>query len=38
MGFLYDRSLPAVIAFSVSLQLSALPVLALARKKQSQPS
>ncbi len=35
MGFLYDRSLPAVIAFSVVLQLAALPVFLLARKRPS---
>lgn len=34
MGFLYDVSLPALIAFSVALQLAALPIFALARKQQ----
>lgn len=34
MGFLYDQSLPALIAFSMVLQLAALPVFALARRKQ----
>jgi predicted MFS family arabinose efflux permease len=38
MGFLYDRSLPAVVAFSVILQLSALPVLFFARKRQNHQS
>lgn len=33
MGFLYDRSVPAVIVFSVASQLAALPVLVLARKR-----
>ncbi len=33
MGFLYDRSVPAVIVFSVILQLAALPVFLLARKR-----
>jgi MFS family permease len=33
MGFLYDVSLPALIAFSIILQLSALPVFVLAKKK-----
>ena len=32
MGLLYERSIPAVVVFSVALQLLALPVLALARK------
>jgi predicted MFS family arabinose efflux permease len=31
MGFLYDRSIPLLIAFSVVLQLAALPVLFLAK-------
>jgi predicted MFS family arabinose efflux permease len=38
VGFLYDRSLPAVAAFSVILQLSALPVLFFARKRQNHQS
>jgi len=33
MGFLYDVSLPALIAFSVVSQLAALPVFLLARKR-----
>ena len=32
MGLLYEKSIPAVVVFSVALQLLALPVLALARK------
>jgi MFS family permease len=32
MGLLYDRSIPAVVIFSVALQLAALPVFALAKK------
>lgn len=35
MGFLYDQSLPALIAFSIALQLAALPVFALAKRKQA---
>jgi predicted MFS family arabinose efflux permease len=35
MGFLYDKSIPGLIAFSVSLQLLALPVLATAYASQS---
>src|SRR5579864_7984482 len=35
MGMLYDKSLPALIAFSIVLQLAALPVFALARREQS---
>lgn len=31
MGFLYDRSIPVLIAFSVALQLAALPVLFFAK-------
>ena len=34
MGFLYDQSLPALIAFSIVLQLAALPVFMLAKRKQ----
>ena len=34
MGLLYEISLPALIAFSIGLQLVALPVFALARSKQ----
>lgn len=33
MGVLYDKSIPALIVFSMLLQLSALPVFALARKE-----
>jgi MFS family permease len=35
MGLLYDRSLPAVVAFSVAAQILALPVLAAGNKGQS---
>ena len=35
MGLLYSKSIPALVAFSVVLQLLALPVLALARKRQT---
>jgi predicted MFS family arabinose efflux permease len=38
MGVLYDKSLPALVAFSVMLQLLALPVLALAKKQGSDNS
>ena len=34
MGLLYDKSIPGLVAFSVTLQLLALPVIALARKKE----
>jgi MFS family permease len=33
MGFLYDRSLPLLIAFSVVLQLAALPVFIIAKSR-----
>jgi MFS family permease len=33
MGFLYDVSIPALIVFSIILQLAALPVFVLAKKK-----
>jgi MFS family permease len=33
MGFLYDVSIPALIAFSVILQLAALPVFVLAKER-----
>jgi predicted MFS family arabinose efflux permease len=33
MGFLYDKSIPALVLFSVILQLAALPVLALGKKQ-----
>lgn len=35
MGLLYDRSIPALVFFSVTLQLIALPVFALAKKQRS---
>lgn len=35
MGLLYDKSIPGLIAFSLSLQLLALPVLALAYANRS---
>ena len=35
MGFLYDKSIPGLIAFSLSLQLLALPVLAMAHASKS---
>jgi len=35
MGLLYDKSIPALVVFSVALQLLALPVLALAKKEQA---
>jgi predicted MFS family arabinose efflux permease len=35
MGLLYDRSIPALVIFSVSLQLLALPVLVMAHKKEA---
>lgn len=35
MGLLYDRSIPAVVAFSVALQILALPVLALGKKEEA---
>ena len=34
MGLLYDKSIPGLVAFSLTLQLLALPVIALARKQQ----
>jgi len=33
MGWLYAKSIPALMAFSVAMQLASLPVLALARKE-----
>jgi predicted MFS family arabinose efflux permease len=33
MGFLYDKSIPALVLFSVIVQLAALPVLALGKKQ-----
>jgi predicted MFS family arabinose efflux permease len=35
MGLLYDKSIPALIAFSMILQLAALPVFAIAAKEKS---
>src|SRR5258708_11225166 len=35
MGLLYDKSIPALVTFSVLLQLFALPLLALAKKQGS---
>jgi predicted MFS family arabinose efflux permease len=35
MGLLYDKSIPALVIFSVSLQLLALPVLVMAHKKEA---
>jgi len=35
MGLLYDKSIMALVIFSVSLQLLALPVLAIAKKKET---
>ena len=34
MGLLYDKSIPAVVLFSVILQLAAVPVLFIANKKR----
>lgn len=34
MGLLYDKSIPALVAFSVGLQLVALPFLALGKKQE----
>jgi MFS family permease len=36
MGFLYDTSIPALIAFSVAFQLSALPVFVFAGRGRRQ--
>ncbi len=35
MGLLYDKSVPALIIFSVAVQLAALPVFALAKRLES---
>jgi len=35
MGVLYDRSIPALVTFSVTLQLVALPFLALGKKREA---
>jgi hypothetical protein len=34
MGLLYDKSIPAVVLFSIILQLAAIPVLFVANKKR----
>jgi MFS family permease len=34
MGLLYDKSIPALVVFSVVLQLAALPFLVLGKKAQ----
>jgi predicted MFS family arabinose efflux permease len=34
MGLLYDKSIPALIAFSVLLQLSALPFFVFAKRHE----
>ena len=34
MGVLYEKSIPALVIFSVALQLLALPVLGFARRKE----
>jgi len=34
MGLLYDRSIPALVAFSVILQIFSLPLLALGKKAE----
>jgi MFS family permease len=36
MGFLYDKSIPALITFSVVLQLTALPVFLFAKRSINQ--
>lgn len=36
MGILYERSAPALVAFSVALQLLALPAFAMAEKRSSE--
>ncbi len=38
MGLLYSRSIPALVVFSVALQLLAVPVLAIARKRERLPA
>ncbi len=37
MGLLYDRSIPALVIFSVALQLTALPFFVLARRSEPRP-
>jgi MFS-type transporter involved in bile tolerance (Atg22 family) len=34
MGLLYDKSIPALVVFSVLLQLTALPVLFVAQRQE----
>jgi hypothetical protein len=38
MGLLYDKSIPAVVLFSVALQLIALPFFVLAKRSQEMPA
>jgi MFS family permease len=38
MGWLYDKSIPALVVFSVILQLFALPVLGIAMKQTARTS
>jgi MFS family permease len=38
MGLLYEKSIPALIAFSVIFQILALPVLAFANRQERQPA
>ena len=33
-GLLYERSIPAVIAFSMSVQIASIPIFIVARRKQ----
>jgi hypothetical protein len=35
MGLLYDKSIPALVVFSVALQLLALPMLAFAKLEKA---
>jgi hypothetical protein len=35
MGLLYERSIPALVVFSVALQILALPVLAFGKKEHA---
>jgi predicted MFS family arabinose efflux permease len=35
MGILYDRSIPALVAFSVAAQLAALPLLVVVASKKN---
>jgi hypothetical protein len=34
MGLLYDKSIPALVAFSMALQILALPIFVLAKKRE----